>query len=92
MSFIVISFVNLNVYHYQYIEHASSRPQQAPQKQLDDGLILIPENSLESALDENITYQPDRQPFSSISADRKSMIHVKKLLRVQKKWHLRAYH
>jgi len=39
---------------------------------LDDGHIFIPENSLESALDENITYQPDPQPFSSISANRKT--------------------
>jgi len=57
--------------------YSNKLPQQAPQKLLDEH-TFIPENSLESALDENITYQPDPQPFSSISANRKSMIHIKK--------------
>jgi hypothetical protein len=39
---------------------------------LDDKLPFIPENSPECALVESIPYQPDPQPFSSTSADRKS--------------------
>jgi hypothetical protein len=61
---------------------------------LDDEHTIIPENSLESALDENITYQLDPQPFSSISANRKSMIHIKKAFMnffFKKKEQLRVY-
>jgi hypothetical protein len=61
---------------------------------LDDELTFIPENSLESALDENITYQPDPQPFASISENKKSMIHIKKALMIffcKKKEQLRVY-
>jgi len=59
---------------------------------LDDKLPCIPENSLECALVESIPYQPDPQPFSSTSADRKSNRPLVKGASVNNKKRRNSYH